>query len=152
MNRLLSLLIAVAGVVVLGMGIFFVAFGMSKGNWMTNAMRQEKITLGLTADQIKAGDVVDTMAELQKAGDTIREHRHGMAPTYNDALAGGQFDPTNVAEAKVCPGHESGKLPVFGRPIIRCGANGRRSWRYSNCDFPGADCDWYCSMENIPQD
>jgi hypothetical protein len=104
MNRLLSLLVAAAGVVVLGLGIFFIAFGMSKGNWMTNAMRQEKITLGLTADQVKAGDVVDTMAELQKAGDTIREHRHGMAPTYNDALGGGQFDPTNVAEAKYAQG------------------------------------------------
>jgi hypothetical protein len=104
MNRLLALLVVVAGIVCLGMGIFFVAFGMSKGNWMADAMRQEKITLGLTAEQVAAGDVVDTMAELQKAGDTIRGHRHAIAPTYNDALKGGKFDPTNVAEATYAQG------------------------------------------------
>jgi hypothetical protein len=104
MNRLLALLVAVAGVVCLGMGIFFIAFGMSKGNWMVNAMRQEKITLGLSVDQVKAGEVVDSMAELQKAGDTIRGHRHAIAPTYNEALGGGKFDPTNVAEATYAQG------------------------------------------------
>jgi hypothetical protein len=99
MNRLLALLVALAGIICLGMGIFFISYGMSKGNWMKEAMQQEKITLGLTKEQIAAGEVVDSMSELQKAGDTIREHRHSIAPTYNDALGGKQFDPTNVQAA-----------------------------------------------------
>ncbi len=104
MNRLLALLVVVAGVVCLGIGIFFIAFGTSKGNWMVDAMRQEKITLGLTADQIKAGDLVDTMAELQVAGDTVRGHRHAMAPSYSEALGGGRYDPTNPAQASYAQG------------------------------------------------
>jgi len=61
-------------------------------------MREEKITLGLTADQIASGEVVDSAAEAQKAADTIREHRHTIAATYNDLLGGKQFDPTNPTE------------------------------------------------------
>jgi hypothetical protein len=99
MNRLLALLVAIAGVVCLGLGIFFISYGMAKGNWMKDAMQQEKITLGLTEAQVAAGDVVDTMSELQKAGDTIRSHRHNLAPTYNDALGGKQYDPTNSKAA-----------------------------------------------------
>lgn len=104
MNRLLSLLVVTAGVVCLGIGIFFIAFGTSKGSWMVEAMRQEKITLGLTAEQVKAGELVDTMAELQVAGDTVRGHRHAMAPSYTEALGGGRFDPTNPAQASYAQG------------------------------------------------
>jgi hypothetical protein len=99
MNRLLALLVVIAGVVCLGMGIFFISFGVSKGNWMTQAMQAENITLGLSTDQVSAGEVVDSMAELQTAGDTVRSHRHALAPTYNDALGGAKYDPTNVTAA-----------------------------------------------------
>jgi hypothetical protein len=30
-----------------------------------------------------------------KAGDTIREHRRNIAPTYSDLLGEGRYDPTN---------------------------------------------------------
>jgi hypothetical protein len=39
--------------------------------------------------------VIDSAAEAQIAGDTVREHRHGIAPTYGDLLGGQQFNPTN---------------------------------------------------------
>ena len=35
---------------------------------------------------------------LQAAGDVVREHRHGISPTYGDLLAGGRFDPTNPTQ------------------------------------------------------
>jgi hypothetical protein len=99
MNRLLALLVIVMGVVSLVLGAFFVYQGMSKQNWLVSNIKQEKITLGLTQEQINAGKVLESMNDLQTAGDTIRGHRHNLAATYNEALGGGQYDPTNRQEA-----------------------------------------------------
>ncbi len=52
-----------------------------------------RITLGLSADQIAKGELVDSAAEAQKAADTIREHRHNNYGTYNEVLGGKQFNP-----------------------------------------------------------
>ncbi len=86
------LLLGIVGVVI---GLVFIAQATEKQNWMTQAMRAEKATLGLSEEQIKKGEVIDTANEAQVAADTIRQHRHKIAPTYNDLLAGGQYDPTN---------------------------------------------------------
>ena len=99
MIRLLALLVAVLGVVCLGLGAFFIYQGFTKNNYLISTMRDEQITLGLSEEQIAGGDVLDSMAELQRAGDTVREHRHGIAPSYNDVLGGGQYDPTNIRQA-----------------------------------------------------
>ena len=55
----------------------------------------EQVTFGLSEEQIAAGDVIDTAKEAQTAADIIKEHRKGIASTYQDLLAGGRFDPTN---------------------------------------------------------
>jgi hypothetical protein len=99
MNRLLALLVVLAGVVCLALGGFFIYQGMSKQNWLVSNIKQEKITLGLTAEEVSAGKVLEGMNDLQTAGDTIRGHRHSIAPTYNDALGGKQYDPTVPSEA-----------------------------------------------------
>jgi hypothetical protein len=99
MNRLLSLLVIVLGVVCLGLGAFFIYQGVSKNNWLVDNIKQEKITLGLSQDQIQSGKVLENMDDLQKAGDTVRGHRHTLAPTYNDILGGKQYDPTIPKEA-----------------------------------------------------
>lgn len=91
----LAVLVIFLSVVSLAIGVVFVVQGISKENWMKTAMRQEKVTIGLTDEQIKKGEVIDNSAELQIAGDTIRGHRHAIAPTYNDLLGGKPFDPTN---------------------------------------------------------
>jgi hypothetical protein len=104
MNRLLALIVVVLGVVCLGVGAFFVYQGVSKSNWLVDNIKQEKITLGLTQEEIQSGKVLETASDLQTAGDTIRGHRHKMAPTYQEALGGGQYDPTNVDEAKYAQG------------------------------------------------
>ena len=43
--------------------------------------------------------VIDTAEEAQIAGDTIREHRRGIASTYDELLAGGRYDSTNFRQS-----------------------------------------------------
>jgi hypothetical protein len=82
------------GAVSLTMGIVFVQQGFSKQNWIQNSMKQEQITLGIESGDVEKGEVIDTAIEAQVAGDTVREHRHGIAPTYGDLLGGEKFNPT----------------------------------------------------------
>jgi len=82
------------GAVSLAMGIVFVQQGFAKQNWIQNSMKQEQITLGIASGDVEKGDVIDTAKEAQVAGDTVREHRHGIAPTYGDLLGGEKFNPT----------------------------------------------------------
>ena len=92
--RYLGILVMLLGAVSLTMGIVFVQQGFSKQNWIQNSMKQEQITLGIESGDVEEGDVIDTSKEAQVAGDTVREHRHGIAPTYGDLLGGEKFNPT----------------------------------------------------------
>lgn len=98
LNRLLAIVVLVIGLAGIGIGIGFVAEAQIKSNWMKEQMQAENITLGLTADQIAKGQLVDSAAEAQKAADTIREHRHNNFGTYNEVLGGQSFDPNNPKE------------------------------------------------------
>ncbi len=94
-GRYLSIIIMVLGLLGIVIGGVFIYQGFAKNNFIVGAMKEEKITLGLTQEQIQQGQIVDDAVSAQKAADTIRTHRHTIAPTYNDLLGGGQFDPTN---------------------------------------------------------
>jgi len=94
-SRYLAWLVLILGVVSVAIGIAFIVEAQAKNNYMKDAMRQEQITLGLDEDAIARGAIVDSGGEAEKAGDTIREHRRGIAATYNELLDGGGFDPTN---------------------------------------------------------
>ena len=87
--RYLGMGIIVIGVAAIAMGIVFVQQGFAKEAFLQEAMEQEQITL----EGVEG--IIDTAEEAQIAGDTVREHRHGIAPTYGDLLAGERFDPTN---------------------------------------------------------
>ena len=93
----LSRIIMIIAVAALVMGSVFIFQGVTKANWMSDAMRLEQVTIGLGHDDIEApeGEYVDTAKEAQAAGDLIREHRRNIAPTYNDLLGEGRYDPTN---------------------------------------------------------
>ena len=93
--RGLSLLVVLIGVVALVVGGVFIWQGMAKNDLLVTAMQQEKITLGIESDKLSAGEVIDSADEAEIAGDTVREHRHGIAPTYGDLLEGKQYDPTD---------------------------------------------------------
>jgi len=74
-------------VISLAIGIVFVQQGFAKEAFLTKAMQEEEITM----EGVEG--IVDTAEEAQLAGDTVREHRHGIAPTYGDLLGGERFDP-----------------------------------------------------------
>jgi hypothetical protein len=94
-TRGLAILVLFLGVVAVVLGAVFISQGVAKDNLLVTAMRQEKITLGIPTEKLAQGDVIDSAKEAEIAGDTVREHRHGIAPTYGDLLGDKQFDPTN---------------------------------------------------------
>ncbi|MFC2023053.1 hypothetical protein ACFLTL_02780, partial [Chloroflexota bacterium] len=76
-------------------GGVFIWQGIAKDRLLVNAMRAEQITLGIPSEKLAEGEVIDSAREAEIAGDTIREHRHSIAPSYGDLLGGAQYDPTN---------------------------------------------------------
>jgi len=100
LNRFLAVVILIIGLAGIGIGIGFVVEAQVKSSWMKQQMRAEQITLGLSADQIAKGDVVDTASEAQKAADTIRQHRHDNFGTYNEVLGGQQFNPADPKQVE----------------------------------------------------
>ncbi len=94
-TKILATIVIVLGVIGIAIGGLFVGQGFAKDNLLKTAMDQEKITLGIPTDKLAAGEVIDTAKEAEIAGDTVREHRHSIAPTYGDLLGGQPFDPTN---------------------------------------------------------
>jgi len=88
MVKKLGIIVIVFAVISLAMGIVFIQQGFTKEAFLTEAMTQEQIEL----DGVEG--VIDTTEEAQIAGDTVREHRHGIAPTYGDLLGEGRFNPT----------------------------------------------------------
>lgn len=99
-SRLIVVAVLVFGLVNVGIGAAFIGIGASKQSFMKSAMTAEQIALGLAAEgeEAPADEYVDTMGEAQQAGDIVREHRHGIAPTYGDLLGGARYDPTNLQQ------------------------------------------------------
>ena len=91
-SRYVAIAVLLLGLVSFAMGIAFIVQGQATAGYMRDAMQQEQITLGL-----EEGEVVDSAAEAQAAGDVVREHRHGISETYSELLGEGRFDPTNPA-------------------------------------------------------
>jgi len=84
--------IIILSVFALVIGIVFVQQGFSKEGYLVRAMQEEQIEL----DGVNG--IIDTAEEAQVAGDTVREHRHGIAPTYGDLLGGERFNPEEPAQ------------------------------------------------------
>ena len=93
MIRKLAMLVLLLGVVGIVMGAVFVGMGVAKNNQLVQAMRVEQVKFSIHEDEEPS--LIDSSAEAQAAGDIIREHRRGIAPTYQDLLGEGRYDPTN---------------------------------------------------------
>jgi len=91
--RVLSLLVLFIGVVAVIMGGIFIGLGASRDMQLKEAMRLEHVTLGIESDL--EGEAIDSLPEALEAGDTIREHRRGIAASYEGLLGEGRYDPTN---------------------------------------------------------
>lgn len=98
MIKFLSIVVIILGIVSIVIGGIFVWQGFAKNDLLVTAMQQEKITLGIEEAGLAEGEVIDSAQEAQIAGDTVREHRHGIAPTYGDLLDGGRYDPSNMEQ------------------------------------------------------
>ncbi|MFC1903977.1 hypothetical protein ACFLXJ_01380 [Chloroflexota bacterium] len=88
-----ALVVLFVGVVAIVMGAVFVGQGVAKDNQLKEAMRLEHVNLGIESEL--TGEVIDSLPEALEAGDTIREHRRGIAASYSDLLGEGRYDPTN---------------------------------------------------------
>jgi hypothetical protein len=93
--RNLSLFVLMLGIVGIIVGAVFLGLGAARNAELKGAMQQEQITLGIEGAELGEGEVIDSAREAQIAGDTVREHRHGIAPTYGDLLGDEKYDPTN---------------------------------------------------------
>ncbi|MGD9143111.1 MAG: hypothetical protein PVG61_04620 [Dehalococcoidia bacterium] len=98
MVKSLAVLVIILGVVSIVVGGVFVWQGFAKNDLLVTAMQDEQITLGIDAEDLEKGEVIDSAGEAQIAGDTVREHRHSIAPSYGDLLEGKQFDPSNMQQ------------------------------------------------------
>lgn len=94
----LSYLVIFLGVVSIVIGGVFLWQAFAKNDLLVTAMQQEQITLGIPSDRLAEGEIIDSAGEAEIAGDTVREHRHAIAPTYGDLLGGAQYDPTNLEQ------------------------------------------------------
>ena len=95
MVRKLAIVVSVLAVVAIVFGGVFIAQGVSRTAQLKEAMRLEYITLGIETGEVEEGEVIDSAIEAEIAGDTVREHRHGIAPTYGELLGGEKFDATD---------------------------------------------------------
>jgi len=91
--RKLGLVVIIFGIIALAVGIVFVQQGFDKEAWLTRTMASEQITM-----PDGSGTIVDSAALAEAAGDIVREHRHGIAPTYGDLLGEGHFNPADPAQ------------------------------------------------------
>lgn len=94
-SRYLAIAVMFLAVVSLVVSIAFIAQGATKQSWMKSQMREERVTYLLPKEDVEKGNVVDNAKDAQMVADTIREHRHQIAPTYDALLAGSKYDPTN---------------------------------------------------------
>jgi len=90
---ILGLVVIIMGIIALGMGVVFVQQGFDKEAWLVRTMASEQITM-----PDGSGAIVDSSALAEAAGDIVREHRHGIAPTYGDLLGGQNFNPADPAQ------------------------------------------------------
>jgi hypothetical protein len=93
----LAVLILILGIIGVVLGGVFIWQGLAKNKLIVDRMNIEKVTLAINPDKPDELTPINNAADAQKAADTIAAHRRAMAPSYQDLLAGGRFDPTNPA-------------------------------------------------------
>ena len=94
-TRFLAILVLFLGIVAIVFGGVFIGQGIAKNNELKEAMQAEAVLLPLHPEEDIDPGIIDNAEEAQAAGDIIREHRRGIAPTYQELLGEGRYDPTN---------------------------------------------------------
>ena len=96
-NRSLAIGVLLLGVVAVVIGAVFISQGVLKNNQLVEAMRLEQVTLGIEGVELE-DEVIDSLGEAQKAGDTVREHRRGIASSYSNLLGGERYNPADLQQ------------------------------------------------------
>lgn len=96
MVRVLSILVIFLGVVAVVVGGVFIGQGFAKDKLIVDRMKVEKVSLALDPNNPDVYTEVKDITAAQEAADTIAEHRRGIAPSYQELLAGGRYDATNI--------------------------------------------------------
>jgi hypothetical protein len=76
-------------------GIIFLYEAFSRQAYLTDAMQRESISLSDLGIKNGPPGIIDNMEKAQIAADTVRTHRHTIAPSYGALMGGGKYDPTN---------------------------------------------------------
>jgi amino acid transporter len=95
MNRTLAILIALLGIIAIVIGGVFVFQGVIKNNLIIERMKTEKVQLALDPNDPNKLTEITNGQQAQAAADLISGHRRAIAPSYQDLLGEGRFDPTN---------------------------------------------------------
>ena len=95
-TKKIGLIVMVLGILGFIVGAIFLFEGFYQQNSIINTMKSENITMGAFGGS--PTELITSMSEARKAAETIREHRHNIAPSYGALLGGAQFDPTNPKE------------------------------------------------------
>lgn len=94
----MAILVLVLGVAALVIGGVFIGEGIAKNKLIVDRMKVEKVTLAVDPNNPSVSTQINNSSDAQKAADTIASHRRTIAPTYQDLLGGGKFDPTNIKD------------------------------------------------------
>jgi len=125
-TRYLAIIVVVLGIVSFVTGATFVGLAAQKNDYVTSALRQQKVTIGLTKEQIANGEVVDNAQTAQVAAETLAEHLQSIAGgNYNDLMASnksGKYDPTDIRDLNYTQGlnmENSFNLAVLSFGVIQ---------------------------------
>lgn len=97
-NRIISLVISILGLVAILIGVVFVFQGVSKNNMIVERMNAEKVTLALDPNNPTQLTPIQNGTDAQMAADTIATHRRAIAPSYQELLGNGRFDPSDLKQ------------------------------------------------------
>jgi len=91
----LAVVILILGIIGVALGGVFIWQGIAKNKLIVDRMKVEKVSLALDSNNPTVLTQVTDATSAQKVADKIAADRRAIAPTYQDILAGGRFDPTN---------------------------------------------------------
>jgi len=92
----LSRIVMIMAVAALVIGIVFIYQGVSKAKYIQDQMVAEKVSASIGGGNMTG--YVDSAARAQAVADTIKTHRHSIAPSYGNLTSygeNGRYDPVN---------------------------------------------------------
>ena len=93
--RLRSMILFILAFIGLIAGVIFIQQGLSKYILIKRLAATENVNVGLPEEKIKKGEIIDSLSEMQAAGDLIRSHRQKIARTYGELLGSDKYNPAD---------------------------------------------------------